>query len=128
MKLKTVQPETSAAGIQIQGCGNLQADGRGRDEHEELPRRDRHVPRGALAVELLQEIVGDLAVQPVAQILGGLRPVVLARREIVRAGEAGGVGLALMEGSATRENPREMARPILTQRRRSAGGGFPAVC
>ena len=25
MKLKTVQPETSAAGIQIQGCGKFQA-------------------------------------------------------------------------------------------------------
>ena len=72
------------------GLREVPGDRRGREQHQELPRRDRHVPGRALAVQLFQQVVRDLAVQAVAQVLGRLGPVVLAGRQVVRTGQGGG--------------------------------------
>src|SRR5205085_10997031 len=56
----------------------------------ELTRRHRQVPSGALAVQILQEVVRDGPVEPVPQLARGLGPVVVAGRDLVLAVGGGG--------------------------------------
>src|SRR5262249_39526124 len=70
--------------------GEAPRDGASRDQHRELPRRDQEVPRGALVVKLLEELVRDRLVELMAQVLGRLGPVVLARGEVLGTGKGAG--------------------------------------
>ena len=63
-------------------------------EDQELPGGDREVPRGVLAVELLQDVARDLLRQAVTQLPGDFGPVVLAagRRVLLRTRGSGSGG------------------------------------
>ncbi len=91
MKLKAVQPATSADGNPDRGLRELPGDEGGGAEQEKLTRGDREVAGGALAVQLLQDRVGHDLGQPVPELLRGLRPVVLSSRGgvLVRASRLG---------------------------------------
>ena len=75
-------------------------DGGGGDQDRELPRRDREVSGGALAMKLLQQLVGHGLVEPVAQVPRRIGPMVLARGDLVRSGDRGSRGIG-----AHRSNP-----------------------
>ena len=146
MKLKTVQPETTAAGIQIQGCGKRQAAAEAAISMRNWRAAMARCRSRTLVMELLQEIVRDRAVQPMAQVLRRFRPVVLAGRDGRPGGKAGSRWVGAHQkaapsqrspaaglfshtpaaGRALRPMTRAAARAPLSRRprgRRSGGGG-----
>ena len=94
MKLKTVQPETSAAGIQIQGCGNLHATAEAASSSANWRAATARCRAGLLRWSSLSVSCGTACVQPMAQVPGRLGPIVLPRGDFVRSGgpRDGGVG------------------------------------
>ena len=78
MKLKAVQPATSADGIQIQGCGKFHETAEAAPSSRNCRAAIAKCRAGALAVELLEHVVRHGLRQAVAQLPRGLRPVVLA--------------------------------------------------